>query len=371
MSSSIREQLEVLFDRRNETVHSNFQVPFSSCFKHQVGQYDIDLEELSKLLIRGMKPGKAIRRLLEARLKVNANVWADREGLVGADREEYIKGFRENGRLDATVQELTEAYNAPSWAKDILFAETPEEIQYVYQHGPESCMVDEFATQIAGMAYGFAEDLAVAYRQNNGKITARAVVNIATRRAGRLYGDESSHLGYGLEELGYVLTDEDYGSPVEGVAIFIPTLKTIKRCEWEQTFGLKTRYWHISNWRWGTSYREIKRWKVEYSLDFHAPWIDWATALIPTTQWEWKEAFGRRWHGCWMRPIYYDKIEVVNLSKRRYEKMLVDRDGDEIKLQPDEIDELWEFHPHARPSTPLYDDEDLYQDPFLKWADYE
>lgn len=97
-----------------------------------------------------------------------------------------------------------------SWAKkhsgvDVKFATTREEIRHVYEKGPDSCMKGEPGRffKHKGMphpveAYA-AGDLAVAYMERKGKITARGIIWPAKKVYGRMYGDDSALLTQILE----------------------------------------------------------------------------------------------------------------------------------------------------------------------------
>lgn len=350
MNPSMKEQLATLFGLRNEAVHGQ-DVVFSKYFLSIVEQYDINLDELRAMLIRGMRPGRALRKMLEARLKSNAQTWADREGLKGPERDEYVKGFMQaNGGtcLDGTVKELTEAFLAKSMAQDVLFAKDSEDIRFVYANGPGSCMVDPFPSQMAGLAYGFAENLAIAYRQaDNGKITARTLVNTATRKYGRVYGDEATKLYNGLGELGYNWCEEEMESPANGELLFIPLIRNLDEQELERVY--------------------------------HPPYIDWSDGLIATEKTGHVWAWGKKWYGRWMRPFKFwseDQIKYDFVARTaQMNLVLKDAYGRVIGLEVDEIPEAWEFHSRAREATPLYEDEYFKriwnEDPYLKYAEYD
>lgn len=79
-------------------------------------------------------------------------------------------------------------------ANVLLFADTAEEIARVYEHGPHSCMAypaSHFDSAIHPCSIYAAGDLAVAYMERNGSITARALVWPAKKLFGRVYGDDT------------------------------------------------------------------------------------------------------------------------------------------------------------------------------------
>lgn len=75
----------------------------------------------------------------------------------------------------------------------LLFAETADDIEWVYTHGPSSCMAgdaDSYQTKGVHPSRVYAAgDLAVAYMQRGGRVTARVVCWPAKKIIGRVYGD--------------------------------------------------------------------------------------------------------------------------------------------------------------------------------------
>lgn len=105
----------------------------------------------------------------------------------------YINRFYETDdqKMDDAKRRALIAAIDPSG--EIFFATTPDEIVYVYKHGPSSCMdgAHDFdhldAWPVA--PYG-AGDLAVAYTKNNrGRIQSRALCWPEKKLFGRCYGD--------------------------------------------------------------------------------------------------------------------------------------------------------------------------------------
>lgn len=86
---------------------------------------------------------------------------------------------------------------------DIKFAITPEEIEYVYNHGPDSCMKkDSFTSGIHPCRIYGAGDLAVVYMVRNKKITSRAVCWPDKKLFSVIYGDRD-RLYPALKQLNY------------------------------------------------------------------------------------------------------------------------------------------------------------------------
>lgn len=87
----------------------------------------------------------------------------------------------------------------------VHFAKTADEIEFVYENGPRSCMGNggtEFHTKIHPVrAYAY-NDLAIAYLKRDDRITARCVSWPDKKLYGRIYGD-CSRLQHALEGIKY------------------------------------------------------------------------------------------------------------------------------------------------------------------------
>ena len=363
MNTSIREQLAVLFNRRNQAVHTE-EMQFSLHFRQLVEEHSINLEELKALLDRGMRPGKALRRLLGLQMKETARMAALREYPDNSrDREAYIRGYVENSNMDETVQKLVDAMKAPTAAEEVHFATTPEEIEWVYQWGPESCMVDDDARRIAGICYGSNPHVAVAWIAGNdrnrlGEVrpAARCIVNLATRKYGRLYGYRSQVLDWGLQELGYRHSPKE--SPLLGERLFVPTEMRKEVSEWpalitvegypvQSTDPRLARYGFNDLRTW---YGQIMMRETYMSVKLHAPYIDFAELLVETKDWEWKTFGGKKYYGCWM--------EVVKWEATGYR--IVDEKGLDILPKPDWTGKFWEFRSHGLPMVLLDWENEFY-----------
>lgn len=104
----------------------------------------------------------------------------------------YITRFyeTESERMDDKRRRILIAAIDPSG--EVFYARTPEEIEYVYKNGPDSCMDGDHAFHNLPMwptgPYG-AGDLAVAYTKNNrGRIQSRALCWPEQKVHGRCYG---------------------------------------------------------------------------------------------------------------------------------------------------------------------------------------
>lgn len=96
----------------------------------------------------------------------------------------------------------------------VKFATTADDIEHVYTNGPESCMShgkSHFDSPYHPVRVYSGPDLAVAYIERDGAITARALAWPDKKRYATVYGDEV-RLGRALEELGYKAQDYLHGA---------------------------------------------------------------------------------------------------------------------------------------------------------------
>jgi hypothetical protein len=231
------------------------------------------------------------------------------------------------------------------------------EIEWVYRHGPESCMVDSDAARIAGICYSSNPNIAVAWVAGveSSKPTARCVVNLATRKYGRLYGDRSQVLEWGLKELGYQHSKE---SPLLNERMFVPTMVRKQVSEWPvfiRVEGYPFPHTDPRLARWGftepgTWLSEITMRETRRSVTLHAPYIDFADYLVETKDWEWREVGVKKYYGCWMEAVRW---EGQNWG-------MVDENGLGILPKPDWTGKVWEFRSHGMPMELLDWEEELY-----------
>lgn len=119
-----------------------------------------------------MKPGKFIRQYFGELLN-------ERHG---------------ENRANAIIADMAAQFGNAVKEEDLLYASTPEEIEWVYTHGPSSCMahgVGDYDTRDWGhptRIFG-AGDLKVAYIKRNGRVTARALIWPEKKVMTRIYGD--------------------------------------------------------------------------------------------------------------------------------------------------------------------------------------
>lgn len=104
---------------------------------------------------------------------------------------------------DNKISEIAARYGAMMGDSVLKFATTREEIKLVYMDGPNSCMAGDMNYDGFHPAEAYASpDLAVAYLDRDGDITARTLVNVVTKRYIRIYGD-TARLRELLEKEGY------------------------------------------------------------------------------------------------------------------------------------------------------------------------
>lgn len=107
-----------------------------------------------------------------------------------------------------TVEQRRKAvwdYCGEELGNNVLFAKTADEIEWVYLHGPRSCMaydVDYYGTTVHPVRAYAGPDLAIAYLKDGERVTARAVCWPDKKIFGGPYGDRDK-LSESLKELGY------------------------------------------------------------------------------------------------------------------------------------------------------------------------
>lgn len=119
----------------------------------------------------------------------------------------YLRKFYKH-LSDNEIKDWVTLYNESfGESMQIKFAVTPEEIAYVYNEGPESCMKkSDFSSKIHPCSVYGAGDLAVAYMERKNKITSRAVCWPDKKIHSTIYGDSGRMLPI-LKQLKYVRGD--------------------------------------------------------------------------------------------------------------------------------------------------------------------
>ena len=104
------------------------------------------------------------------------------------------------------VGEISNTHTTSIIVDEVLFARTREEIKYVYENGPYSCMgksASNFSTGGIHPAEVYASgECAVAYIKDGDRIISRAVTNEKDKQYSRIYGNEI-RLRNALYALGY------------------------------------------------------------------------------------------------------------------------------------------------------------------------
>lgn len=120
-----------------------------------------------------MKPGKFIREFFGTKLN---------------------ELYGEN-KANAIIADMAAKFGNAVKEEELQFAKTPEEIEWVYTHGPSSCMAhpignyDTSRLEIHPTRVLGAGDLQVAYLKRNGRVTARTLIWPEKKVMTRTYGD--------------------------------------------------------------------------------------------------------------------------------------------------------------------------------------
>lgn len=126
------------------------------------------------------------------------------------DRQTRMRPGRYLERYHSTlgankIRELCGLYAATHVCDGVKFATTPDEIEDVYTHGPDSCMshpTRDYDSSIHPTRVYGAGDLAIAYIERDGRITGRTVCWPEKKIYYAIYGDES-RLSQPLKAQGY------------------------------------------------------------------------------------------------------------------------------------------------------------------------
>jgi len=105
----------------------------------------------------------------------------------------YLKRFAGKVLSETVIASLSARFSAQYESNMLQFAETREDIRDVYERGPASCMsskVEVYASRPVHPAEAYASgELAIAYLERDGRVTARALVRKSNKEIGRMYGD--------------------------------------------------------------------------------------------------------------------------------------------------------------------------------------
>ena len=124
----------------------------------------------------------------------------------------YLTRFFANELSPEIIRELVNEHNYKHATPTLKFTETADDVEYVYEHGPNSCMVMDrvgryIESSIHPVRVYAGPDTRVAYIERSpGNVSARCVVNEIDQTFSRIYGDEYILEGL-LRDAGYSYGD--------------------------------------------------------------------------------------------------------------------------------------------------------------------
>jgi hypothetical protein len=133
---------------------------------------------------------------------------ADRQLRVRPGR--YLEQHYRNVLSQDDIRHWCAVFDREQGRGELLFADTADEIQSVYESGPKSCMSEsaaDYDSKIHPTRVYAAGDLGVAYMKDEERVTARALVWAERKIYGRMYGDEN-RLEALLKEAGFERGDD-------------------------------------------------------------------------------------------------------------------------------------------------------------------
>lgn len=121
----------------------------------------------------------------------------------------YLQRFCGHILSSGHITELATNFGAAYDEIEVLFANSATKIEWVYRHGPKSCMSESKGSYRSPChpTHAYAgPDLAIAYLMRDGKVTARTLCWPDKKIYTRVYGDRA-RLEKGLSRLGYSQND--------------------------------------------------------------------------------------------------------------------------------------------------------------------
>jgi hypothetical protein len=122
------------------------------------------------------------------------DVYGARDGQRRMRVGRYLAQYYSDVLSNERIQELCGQWDTEfGIGLEVKFATTGEDMVRVYQNGPNSCMshsASDYGGEHPAQVYA-AGDLAVAYLERNGEITARTLCWPGKKLYGRVYGDET------------------------------------------------------------------------------------------------------------------------------------------------------------------------------------
>lgn len=134
----------------------------------------------------------------------------------------YLRRYFGSELTEADIERYAIAWTELFEPLPLRFAHTPEEIVWVYENGPRSCMSHDRCDYNSSVhptyVYG-AGDLAIAYQVNKrGRVSARVLVWPERKIYGQIYGDYW-RIEAALKDAGYTVADETGPRSFEGARL--------------------------------------------------------------------------------------------------------------------------------------------------------
>jgi hypothetical protein len=137
----------------------------------------------------------------------NADGLADKQTTMKPGR--YLEKFFSDRLYSSDIENLAKDYSLKFSHYEIKWAKTADEIERIYSAGPDSCMTHEYMRRNGKVwqsqfhpARVYEGDFYVAYLENDGGVTARALVRHEKMTYSRVYGDVT-RLDTLLKKAGY------------------------------------------------------------------------------------------------------------------------------------------------------------------------
>lgn len=125
----------------------------------------------------------------------------DRRVVMAVGR--YLTKFYSDVFTEGQIRDLANAEKG----YEVQWADTAEDMVWVYENGPDSCMVSGFDTCTHPVATYASGEFRLAWFKLGDIAIARALVHEPSKKWVRAYGNEADALIYALEELGYDKAD--------------------------------------------------------------------------------------------------------------------------------------------------------------------
>ena len=134
----------------------------------------------------------------------------------------YLTKFFSGTLSSDLIRDYVAAFRNHTDGGGVLFASTSDEIEWVYENGPDSCMKGKDWKKHCGQhpcrIYGYNDKVQLAYITRKSRVTARVIVNAEDKTYRKIYGD-SVVLSDRLKQQGYNQTSD----PLENIELPIIT----------------------------------------------------------------------------------------------------------------------------------------------------